>query len=75
MEAYKFRFINEYVELKKKYNKLYAMIVKYEAETLDFEPACPIDVLKAQAAAMGQYLFVLEIRSEIEAIDLPDVKE
>ena len=46
------------------------MIVKYEAGTLDFEPTCPISVLKEQAAHMGLYLYQLEIRAEIEEIEL-----
>lgn len=60
----------EYRELKSRYNKLHRMLVKYEAGTLNFTPNCPVDILKRQAAAMGEYLFVLEMRIEIENIDL-----
>lgn len=70
MEDYKIRFIKEYKELKDKYNKLHKMIIKYEANTLDFEPTCSIDLLKEQANYMGNYLRVLEVRAEIEKIEL-----
>lgn len=70
MEDYKIRVVKEYVELKEKYEKLHKMIVKYDAGTLDFEPNCPIDLLREQKATMGKYLNILEIRAEIEGIDL-----
>jgi hypothetical protein len=47
------------------------MIVKYEAGTLAFKPNCPLELLKKQAAAMGQYLYILEVRAEIENIPIP----
>ena len=70
MEDYKVRMLAEYDQLKERYNKLHNMIVKYEAKTLDFTPACPIDLLKSQCSHMGQYLFDLEVRAEIEHIEL-----
>lgn len=69
-EDYKVRFVKEYNELKERYGKLHKMIVKAEAETLDFEPDCPLDLLKQQAKTMGEYLHILEIRAEIERIDI-----
>lgn len=60
----------EYKQLKERYDKLHNMIVKYEAGALEFTPNCPIDLLKEQAAAMGKYLYVLEVRAQIEDIDL-----
>lgn len=60
----------EYYEVKIRYEKLHKMIVKYEAGTLNFEPKCPINLLKQQAGNMGEYLYTLEIRAEIEGIDL-----
>lgn len=62
------RFRGEYKELKDRYNKLHRMIVKYDAGTLDFEPTCPIDLLRRQKAVMGEYLNILEIRAEIENV-------
>ena len=46
------------------------MIVRYEANTLNFEPKCSIDILKKQASYMGDYLYMLEVRAEIEGIEL-----
>ena len=70
MEEYKIRFINEYKELKERYEKLHKMIVKAEAGTLDFKFSCPLPLLESQARLMGEYLHILEIRAEIEKIDL-----
>lgn len=67
---YKERFQAEYLQTKIRYNKLHKMLVKYEAKTLDFEPSCPIDILQMQAYYMGNYLKQLEIRAEIENIDI-----
>lgn len=70
MEDYKIRFIREYNETKERYNKLHNIIVKYEAKTLEFKPKCSIDILKEQAKYMGLYLYILEVRAQIENIDL-----
>lgn len=67
---YKDRFKAEYMQVKLRYNNLHKMLVKYEAKTLDFEPSCPINVLQMQANYMGNYLKQLEIRAEIENIDI-----
>lgn len=67
---YKERFKAEYYQTKIRYEKLHNMIVKYDAGTLNFEPTCPIDLLKHQKSMMGQYLYDLEVRAEIEEIKL-----
>ena len=46
------------------------LVVKYEAGTLGFEPKCPIEILKDQKMYMGCYLFKMEVRAEIEGIEL-----
>lgn len=69
-EDYKERFIAEYSQTKIRYDKLHAMIVKHEAGTLNFTPKCSIDLLKLQASYMGNYLYTLEVRAEIEGIEL-----
>lgn len=69
---YKERFIAEYMQTKIRYNKLHRMIIQYEAGTLSFEPVTPILTLKNQRSFMGQYLNQLEIRAEIEGINLPN---
>lgn len=67
---YKERFKAEYYQTKIRYDKLHKMLVKYEAKTLEFEPICPIEILQDQAYYMGNYLKTLEIRAEIEKIEL-----
>lgn len=67
---YKERFKAECYQTKIRYDKLHKMIVKYEAGTLNFEPSCSLQLLKKQASFMGQYLYILEIRAEIEKVNL-----
>jgi hypothetical protein len=69
-EYYKERFKAEYYQTKIRYDKLHKMLIKYEAGTLKFTPTCPKELLKEQAMYMGNYLRILEIRAEIENIDL-----
>ena len=69
-DDYKNRMKAEYLQTKIRYDKLHKMIVKYESNTLDFEPSCSLELLKKQARAMGQYLYYLECRAEIEGIEL-----
>lgn len=69
-EDYKDRFKAEYLQLKMRYNKLHNMVVKYEANKLEFKPSCDIELLKKQKAAMGNYLYCLEVRAQVEGIDL-----
>lgn len=68
--AYVSRMIDEYHELKNKYTLLHHMLVKHEAGKLDFEPNCPIELLEHQANVMGEYLHTLEVRAEIENVEL-----
>ena len=69
-EDYKERFRAEYIQTKIRYGKLHQMCIRYEAGTLDFTPSCSLYLLKEQKAAMGKYLNILEIRAEIEGIEL-----
>lgn len=69
-DDYKNRMKAEYFQTKIRYDKLHKMIVKYESNTLDFEPSCSLELLKKQASAMGQYLYYLECGDEIEGIEL-----
>ena len=69
-DDYKERFKAEYYQTKIRYDKLHKMLVKYEAKTLDFELSCPPEILEKQACYMGNYLRTLEVRAEIEKIDL-----
>lgn len=64
------RFRAEYYQTKIRYDSLRKMIAKYQAGTLQFQPTCSVDLLKAQAKAMLEYMEFLEIRAEIEKIEL-----
>ena len=69
-ENYKDRFKAEYYQTKIRYDKLHKMIIKCQAGTLEFEPSCNLSLLTEQANYMGNYLGILEIRAEIENIEL-----
>lgn len=64
------RMKREYHETKERYDKLNRLLVKHAAGTLDFTLKCPIELLKAQREHMSDYLYTLEIRAEIEGVEL-----
>lgn len=72
---YKERFKAEYLQTKIRYDKLHKMLTKADAGTLEFTPTCPLDLLRDQKANMGKYLYCLEVRAEMEGIDLKCTKE
>ena len=67
---YKERFKAEYRQTKIRYDKLHKMCIKYEAGTLNFTPKCSLELLKEQKMYMGNYLRCLELRAEIEGVEL-----
>ena len=72
---YRERFVAEYHQTKIRYEKLKAFNTKIKAAHMSTKadmPAhdCPDELLRDQQAAMGQYLHLLELRAEIEHIDL-----
>lgn len=79
-EDYKERFKAEYCQTKIRYEKLKKLNNKIEAYYhLDYdrkhimeEPKhdCPVDMLREQQQIMGNYLHILEVRAEIENIEL-----
>lgn len=69
-DDYKERFKAEYYQTKIRYDKLHKMLVKHDAGTLPFTLSTNADVLRQQAAAMGNYLYCLEERAELEGIEL-----
>lgn len=79
-EDYKERFKAEYWQTKIRYEKLKSFTNKIEAaERADMEylrrPAapkhdCPVNLLREQQHAMGEYLHCLEIRAVIEGVEL-----
>ena len=72
-EHHENRFIAEYRRTKIRYERLHRLIIKARAGTLGFKMKCSVELLETQAAAMGQYLKVLEIRAEKEGIDVADL--
>nr|DAD88978.1 MAG TPA: hypothetical protein [Myoviridae sp. ct96L1] len=78
--SYKDRFKAEYYQTKIRYEKLKSLNNKIEAyRHLDYdkrnimeEPKhdCPIDMLREQQHIMGEYLHILEVRAEIEGVEL-----
>ena len=69
-DDYKERFKAEYYQTLERFNKLYNLLIKHEAGTLDFVPSCPIALLQEQKMYMDNYLHILEVRAEIEGIKL-----
>lgn len=69
---YKVRFKAEYWQTKNRYDSLHDMLVRADAGKLDFTPTCPLDLLRDQAGAMGKYLYILEVRAQIEDVALFD---
>lgn len=73
-ENYRNRFFGEYWQTKIRYEKLKNFNNKIEAailaETEEPKHDCPLALLKKQQSAMGEYLHILELRAEIENIDL-----
>ena len=69
-ENFKERFKAEYWQTKIRYEKLHKTLIKAEARTLNFTPICPICLLEEQKRHMGEYLHCLEVRAEMEGIDL-----
>lgn len=69
-EDYKERFKAEYYQLKIRYEKLKAMLDKWDNGELDFEPTCPREIYNKQIEGMETYLDVLADRAELEKVEL-----
>lgn len=71
---YRERFQAEYRQVKIRYEKLKSFCNKIEAaEITGQEPPkhdCPVSLLRDQQRTMGNYLHILELRAEIENIQL-----
>lgn len=85
MEEWQRRLVEEYTQLHERYEKLRAFNNKREVESYlaDIkEPHTPeekkaarkeyhvTELLRAQQKTMGEYLHLLELRAELEGIDL-----
>ncbi len=78
-DNYKERFKAEYWQTKIRYEALRKFNTRIEASTrttfaekkVDMpKHDCPEDILREQQSAMGNYLRLLEVRAEIEGIEL-----
>ena len=69
-DDYKERFKGEYYQVKERYERLRRMVVRYQAGTLNFEPKCDLELLKSQLSAMRDYIYILEVRAQIEGVEL-----
>ena len=67
---YKERFKAEYYQLVIRYQKLIAMLIKWDTGELNFEPTCPRSTYNIQIRAMSDYIAVLEARAVMEGIEL-----
>ena len=69
-EDYKERFKAEYQQLKIRFEKLKAMLDKWDKGELEFTPTCNRGIYNFQIRAMADYLATLETRAVIENIEL-----
>lgn len=67
---WKQRLKGEYLQLKDRRNKLHTTLVKIGAGTIEFKGKTPIELLFKQQDAMDAYLEILEMRAELEGIEL-----
>ena len=69
-DDYKERFKAEYAQVVVRYEKLKAMLDKWDTGKLNFTPTCPRGVYNLQIRAMADYLASLEARAAIDDIKL-----
>lgn len=69
---YKERFKAEYEQLRIRFEKLNAMLDKWDAGTLNFTPTCPRSTYNIQTRAMADYLAALEARAIMEGVSLSE---
>lgn len=67
---YKERFRAEYQQVVIRYQKLKAMLEKWDKGELNFSPTCPRSTYNMQITAMTDYIAVLEARAVIEGVEL-----
>ena len=74
---YKERFVAEYWQTRIRYEKLRKFCNKIDAASFSLnveEPKhdCSLELLREQQRKMGEYLHILEVRAQIENINLYD---
>lgn len=69
-DDYKERFKAEYAQVAVRYEKLKAMLDRWDEGKLNFQPICPRGIYNFQIRAMADYIASLETRAVIEGIEL-----
>lgn len=64
------RMAAEWGQVKIRLSRLQSMLDDYREGKLNFEPTCPITILREQALVMQEYVDILEKRAELEGIRL-----
>ena len=72
---YKERFKAEFYQLLIRLDSLTSMLIKWNNNTLDFDPKCSKETLESQLIFMQGYLDILRLRAEIEGIDYELINE
>ena len=67
---YKERFKAEFYQLLIRLDSLTSMLIKWENNTLDFEPKYSKEILESQVIFMKGYLDILLLRAKKEEIEL-----
>ena len=67
---YKERFKAEFAQVVIRYQKLKAMLEKWDNGELNFQPTCPRSTYNMQIKAMTDYIAVLEARAVMENVTL-----
>ena len=69
-DDYNERFKAEFLQLQIRIGKLERMLKGYREGTLDFKPNCSYELLHKQLVFMKAYMEVLDVRANIENIEL-----
>lgn len=67
---FKERFKAEYYQLLIRLDGLTGMLINWENGMLDFKPSCSKETFENQVILMQGYKNILELRAEIEGIEL-----
>ena len=67
---YNERFKAEYYQLKIRYEGLARLLKGYREGTLNFKPKCSYELLHKQLVFMKAYMEALNVRADIENIEL-----
>ena len=69
-DDYNERFKAEFLQLQIRIDKLEKMLKGYREGTLDFKPKCSYELLHKQLVFMRAYMEALDVRADIENIEL-----